>query len=248
MNELIKITTNENNERLVDARELHGGLASKKDFSSWIKAKVVSNIYFEENVDWILLPQSGEQVSHGGHNRIDYALTIDTAKKVAMSEQTDKGNEVRDYFLGCERKLQEVQKVLPSNYIDALKHLIISEEEKQKAIAENKVLQIENDEMKPKADFYDDVAGSKDAIELGKVAKVIGIKGMGRNNLFAFLRDKKVLMDKNIPYQKHVDSGYFRVIEQEYSKPDGSNHINIKTLVYQKGVDFILKLLRERAE
>ena len=47
--------------------------------------------------------------SASGHNRKDYALTIDAAKKVAMSEQTKKGEEVRNYFLDCEKQLQEKQ-------------------------------------------------------------------------------------------------------------------------------------------
>ncbi|WP_300630818.1 phage antirepressor KilAC domain-containing protein [uncultured Thomasclavelia sp.] len=50
-------------------------------------------------------------------------------------------------------------------------------------------------------------------------------------------------MANNIPYQKYVDCGYFRVIEQKFSKPNGDTAINIKTLVYQKGINFIKKTL-----
>lgn len=94
----------------VDARELHTFLESKRDFSNWVKAKVVENPFFKENVDFILLANIVEQDcnTHGGHNRKDYALTLDTAKKVAMAEQTAKGEEVRDYFIQCEKKLKEV--------------------------------------------------------------------------------------------------------------------------------------------
>ncbi|MNW68491.1 Phage antirepressor protein KilAC domain protein [compost metagenome] len=52
-------------------------------------------------------------------------------------------------------------------------------------------------------------------------------------------------MANNQPYQRYVDSGYFRVIEQKYMKPDGSTNINIKTLVYQKGLDFIRRTLEK---
>jgi hypothetical protein len=75
------------------------------------------------------------------------------------------------------------------------------------------------------------------------VAKVLGIKGIGRNKLFEILREKKVLDRGNVPYQEYVDRGYFRVIEQKYTKPNGDTCINIKTLVYQKGVDFIRRLI-----
>lgn len=99
-------------------------------------------------------------------------------------------------------------------------------------------------EMLPKAEFYDAVAGRKDAIDIGSAAKVLDM-GIGRNKLFEILRNKGVLMSNNIPYQKYIDCGYFRTIEQKYSKPDGTVCINIKTLVYQKGLDFIRKLLKE---
>ncbi|WP_346676586.1 phage regulatory protein/antirepressor Ant [Erysipelatoclostridium sp. An173] len=101
----------------------------------------------------------------------------------------------------------------------------------------------ENQEMKPKAEFFDQVASSKTAIQMSEVAKVLNYPGYGRNRLFEFLRNKKVLMANNIPYQKYVDCGYFRVIEQKYTKPSGDTAINIKTLVYQRGINFIKKLL-----
>ena len=47
--------------------------------------------------------------------------------------------------------------------------------------------------MANKAEFFDAVADSTSAIEIGKVSKVLVVKGYGRNNLFQFLRDKKVL-------------------------------------------------------
>lgn len=94
------------------------------------------------------------------------------------------------------------------------------------------------EEMQPKADFFDAVADSKTAISMNEVSKVLGIKGLGRNNLFEFLRDNAILDRWNVPYQKYIDCGWFRVIEQKYTK-NGEEHISIKTLVYQKGVDAI---------
>lgn len=119
----------------------------------------------------------------------------------------------------------------------------------QNEIIEN--LQKENENLnqiiidnKPKVEFFDTVADSKTAIEMNQVAKTIDL-GFGRNELFEFLRNKKILMSNNVPYQKYIDLEYFRVIEQKYSKSDGSICINLKTLVYQKGVDFIIKLIKE---
>lgn len=100
------------------------------------------------------------------------------------------------------------------------------------------------EEMKPKADFFDAVADSKTAISMNEVAKVLNIKGYGRNNLFEFLRNSKVLDRWNVPYQKYVDNGWFRVIEQHYQK-NGEPIVTTKTLVYQKGVDGIRKMIEK---
>lgn len=104
-------------------------------------------------------------------------------------------------------------------------------EEKQKALAQVT-------EMKPKAEFYDDVTGSTDTIDIGSVAKVLNIPNMGRNKLFSFLRENKILNKRNEPYQEYVDKGYFRQIETSWEH-NGTTHINLKTVVFQKGLDFI---------
>lgn len=111
------------------------------------------------------------------------------------------------------------------------------------ALEENRLLEAENAELKPKAEFFDAVTDSKDAIPMANVAKVLGFKGIGRNNLFKILREEKILQPNSIPYQEYIDRGYFRVVEQRYDKPYGEVGINIKTLVFQKGIDFIRKLL-----
>ena len=129
----------------------------------------------------------------------------------------------------------QVPKV-PTNFADALKlayeqQLVIEQKDKQLI------------EQTPKVEFFDTVADSSDAIEMGEVAKVLNHPDYGRNTLFEFLREKNILMKNNQPYQKYIDSGYFRVIESSWTKPNGDVVINLKTVVYQKGVDYIRKLI-----
>lgn len=96
------------------------------------------------------------------------------------------------------------------------------------------------EQMKPKAEFFDAVADSRTAISMNEVSKVLGIKGYGRNNLFEFLRKNGILDRWNVPYQRYIDCGWFRVIEQKYTI-QGEPCVTTKTLVYQKGVDAIRK-------
>ena len=59
-------------------------------------------------------------------------------------------------------------------------------------------------EQAPKVEFYDDVTGSSDTIDIGKVAKILDM-GIGRNKLFEFLRNHSVLQKNNEPYQSFLD-------------------------------------------
>lgn len=125
-----------------------------------------------------------------------------------------------------------------SNPAEAARAWAKEYEEKQKALAQVT-------EMKPKAEFYDDVTGSTDTIDIGSVAKVLNIPNMGRNKLFSFLRGNKILNKRNEPYQEYVDKGYFRQIETSWEH-NGTTYINLKTVVFQKGVDYIRQLVLKK--
>jgi len=125
---------------------------------------------------------------------------------------------------------------LPQTYQEALRALADKVEQNEKLAAENA-------KLLPKAEFFDAVTDSKTAISIGEVAKVLDM-GIGQNKLFAFLRDRKILDRQNIPYQEYIDRGYFRTVEQKYDVR-GEVRISIKTLVFQKGIDYIRRLLQK---
>ncbi|MDQ7789591.1 MAG: phage antirepressor KilAC domain-containing protein [Clostridia bacterium] len=128
--------------------------------------------------------------------------------------------------------------IVPKTLPEALR--AYADEVERRELAEAEVAK-----LKPKAEFFDAVADSKDAIPIGDAAKVLNC-GIGRNRLFAFLREKGVLMTNNVPYQDYIDRGYFRVIEQKWTTPNGETRISIKTLVYQKGLNYIRNLLNPK--
>ena len=102
-----------------------------------------------------------------------------------------------------------------------------------------------NKELQAKADFYDCVTGSKDTVDMKECAKVINFRGWGRNKIFELLRQKGVLDRGNQPYQRYCDMKYFRIIESKYVLPAGEVKISLKTVVYQRGLDFIRKLIEK---
>ena len=224
MNELIKIQTNENGQA-VSARDLHEALGLNQKFTDWFKYQV-EKIGLFEGKDFIT--NLGE--STGGRPSVDYIIPLDIAKHLAMISGGENAHKIREYFIQVEKAWNSPEMVMARSLKFAAKQL----ESYQKEIAL----------LKPKAEFFDQVADSKTAIEIGEAAKVLNM-GIGRNKLFQFLREQGILMNNNQPYQQYIDRGYFRVIEQKYTKPDGTTHINIKTLVYQRGLDYIRKLLKK---
>jgi phage anti-repressor protein len=103
--EIIKQQINNETVNSVSARNLHNELGVKKDFSSWIKAQFKRG-FFEENIDYVVFTQKGENLK-GGRPSIDYIVTLDTAKEIAMMSGTQKGKEVRNYFIEVEKRFRE---------------------------------------------------------------------------------------------------------------------------------------------
>jgi anti-repressor protein len=96
----------------------------------------------------------------------------------------------------------------------------------------------------PKADFADAVMQSGDWAEMAQVSKLLARKGWGRNNTFSLLRERGILRYNNEPYQQYVERGYFKVVEQHFQNPQsGETMINKKTVVSQRGIDFIRRII-----
>lgn len=100
--------------------------------------------------------------------------------------------------------------------------------------------------QKPKVDFADHVTDSDNAIDMGTFAKYAQKQGitMGRNTLFKWLRDQGVLMDNNVPYQRYLNAGWFRVIENIYNTGSGQ-YTTHKTLVTGRGQVALINYIRK---
>jgi anti-repressor protein len=221
MNNLIPINY-DNDRQTVDGRSLHEFLEVDSNYTTWFKR--MTEYGFIDGTDFIPFVEE----STGGRPSDNHQLTIEMAKELCMIQRTEKGKQARQYFIELEKKWNSPEAI----FARALK------------MADKKLLSLQStiDEMKPKAEFFDAVADSKSAIEMSQAAKVLNY-GKGRNTLFAILRAEKILRDNNEPYQEFIDRGYFRSIEQKYTKPDGTTCISIKTLVYQRGLEYIKKVL-----
>ena len=106
MKELIKININEEGKQLVSARELYLGLGlNQGEWSRWYKRNIEQNEYFNKNVDWVgfvITP------NRGGKEVQDFAISLDFAKHIAMMARTEKSHEYRNYFIECEKKVNQL--------------------------------------------------------------------------------------------------------------------------------------------
>lgn len=114
MNEIINITTATiNNEEVnaVNARELHDKLGSKRDFSNWIKDRLEG---FAEGEDFTVA-KIGDGKNRGRFAPIDYIVSLDVAKHIAMLERNEQGRKIRQYFIEVEKEFRrKTSKTLPA--------------------------------------------------------------------------------------------------------------------------------------
>lgn len=237
MKELIKIVKNEEGQQLVSARELYLGLGlNKSNWSRWYPKNITDNEFFKENIDFIGVRHKDE-----GNNTIqDFAISIEFAKHISMMARTEKSYQYRQYFIDCENKLKQltIDSYMIQDPIERAKAWIKEEEERKR-------LREENTKLIPKAEFYDLVANTDDWSSMKEVANILN-RGIGSNTLFRILRDKKILItggsNHNYPYQQYINRGYFKVIE---TNKVVRGEIKKKTVVSQKGIKFINKVLDE---
>lgn len=238
MKELIRIEKqiiNNDEVNSVTARDLWQALESKQEFTHWVKARL-EQAYAVENEDYISFDKIIKRETGATKTR-EYALSLDLAKNIAMLERNEKGNQVRKYFIACEKELRKQIKT-PTNMVEALE-LALEQAKQIDALNEK----IEQD--KPKVAFAEAVTNSNHCISITELSRYLQNNGVniGRNKLYDYLRNKGYLIksgrDKNLPTQQYAKQGLFKVVE---SVVDYSTYqlVTKSTLVTGKGQQYFL--------
>lgn len=238
MNQLITVNLNDNQEPVVSGRQLHEALGVKTKYADWFNRMIEYG--FTENQDFLLL-KNEQQTGRGGHNKVDHIIKLDMAKEIAMIQRTDKGKEVRQYFIQVEKDFNSPEKIMAR----ALR------------IADNKIhkLEAQVEADKPKVLFANAVSASQTSILIGDFAKLLRQNGLniGQNRLFIWLRENGFLINRkgdswNMPTQRSMDRGLFEIKERTHHEPNGTIRISKTTKITGKGqVYFMEKLLAEVA-
>ncbi len=239
MNELIPIDY-DGEQPMISARDLHKALGIKERFSAWFARY---SDCFEKEVDFTGVGKP-TSVNNGAEIMLsDYSITTDMAKHISMMTKTEKGKEMRQYFIDLEKAWNTPEQVF-ARALKMADQTIAKLKDTNKSLAEK----IEAD--RPKTIFADAVSASHTSILIGDLAKLICQNGyqIGQKRLFQWMRDNGYLMvsgsSRNMPKQKYVEQGLFEIKESNVQNPDGSVRITRTTKVSGKGqLYFVNKFL-----
>lgn len=235
MEELIRITE-QSGKQAVSARELHVFLGNKKQFSDWIKDRI-KKYGLVENQDYASYSLNSEK----GRPFIEYALTLDTAKELAMVEGNAKGKEARQYFIACEKKLKQVSQFqIPSTLSAALRLAADQADiiENQKQLISSKDESIS--ELTPKAEYTEKVLSSNNTISITQIAKDYNLSGRALNQKLHLMGIIYRVNNQWVLYKKHEGKGYTKSIT--YCDDYGKSYL--RTEWTQNGRQFIDSLIR----
>lgn len=230
MNELINVTLNDNHEPVVSGRQLHEALEVKTKYADWFNRMI--DYGFAENQDFLLL-KNEQQTGRGGHNKVDHIIKLDMAKEIAMIQRTERGKQVRQYFIQVEKDFNSPEKIMA-------RALLMADQKVHKLEAK-----IEAD--RPKVLFAEAVSASHTSILVGELAKLLKQNGVdiGATRLFSWLRAHGYLIkrngrDWNMPTQKSVEMGLIRVKETSITHADGHITVSKTPLVTGKGQQYFI--------
>ena len=237
MNELINVTLNDNHEPVISGRQLHEALEVKTRYNDWFNR--MTEYGFIENQDYLAITQKRVTAQGNSTNQVEHIIKLDMAKEIAMIQRTERGKQVRQYFIQVEKDFNSPEKIMARALL----------------MADKKVHQLEAkiEADRPKVLFAEAVSASHSSILVGELAKLLKQNGvdMGANRLFNWLRAHGYLIkrngrDWNMPTQKSVDMGLIRVKETSITHADGHITVSKTPLVTGKGQQyFINKFLNQ---
>lgn len=236
-NELIKVTV-KNDQQLVSARELYKGLGLKIRFSLWVSKNFEG---FEERQDFTSVSVDTEVQNNGGIQKRklqDYLLTIDMAKELCMMSKTEKGKEVRKYFIQVEKNWNSPEMVMNR----ALK---ISNARVEQLQLENKNLTRQLEESNKKANYLDVILGTTDAILTTQIAMDYGYSAREFNKLLNRIKIQHKVNGQWILYKSYMGKNYTTTKLYSYTDKYGKDHSKPLTAWTQRGRRLIYDVLKE---
>lgn len=233
----------------VDARELHRALGVGRDFSTWMRERI-AEAQLNKGNDFEVLPESGE---NPGRPKMLWILTIDAAKSVSMLERTEKGREIRAYFIECEKRLRSQSATLdlrdPRSRLLALQQTIeLLNESEAKVVALTAEVETKSEALAiaaPKVEIFDRFIDADGLYTLQNAGRALQ---QPPNLMIDALKHAKILVyqDGNLiakAQYTHPTRGYFTHRPVLYTKRDGRQGTKPQIYVTQRGFTWLGHLI-----
>lgn len=245
MNELLRV--NYDSDRItLSARELHEFLGIKTSFKDWFPR--MCEYGFNESQDFN--PLKNERVQFEGDRQVkrtvqDYQITLDMAKEIAMIQRSEKGKQIRQYFLELERKWNSPEAVMNRALEYSRKQVQALLKTNEKLELENKIKDQQLNELKPKADYYDQILQSKSLVLISQIAKDYGYGAPTMNKKLHELGVQYKQGGQWLLYSKYQNKGYTHSRTINITRSDGRSDVRMQTEWTQKGRLFLYELLKK---
>lgn len=232
MQDLISLRYDEDRITL-SARELHEFLEVGTEFRHWFPR--MCEYGFVEGTDFSPVifdhPQNKQPTK-------DYQITIEMAKEIAMIQRSEKGKQARQYFIQLEKEWNSPEKVMA-------RALLLADSKIQSLKLENKIKDQQIGELKPKADYYDEILKNKGLVTITQIAKDYGLSGSAMNRKLHELGVQFKQSGQWLLYSEYHDKGYTHSETVEFEHTDGRSDVKMNTKWTQKGRFFLYELLKK---
>lgn len=218
MNDLISINY-ETEKPTVSGRELHDALEIETPYHKWFSRMCEYGFIEDENF-WTKMSEST-----GGRPSTDHQLTISMAKEICMLQRNEKGKMFRQYFIKVEEAWNSPEMIMK-------RALDIANASVKKLKIQVSELSVDNEIMKPKADYFDELVERNTLTNFRETAKQLEVK---EKTFITFLLEKKyIYRDKRGKIMPYADknNGLFEIKETFNEKTHWSG---TQTLVTPKG-------------
>lgn len=239
MNELLKVEVNENQEQVVNGRLLHEFLQISTPYTKWFGR--MCEYGFIENIDYLTEDKNVRRTDGTimPQKEINHTLKLNMAKELCMLARKERGKEARQYFIKCEEAWNSPEMIMSRALTIANKNLLMKDKQILKLTAENT-------EMKPKADYFDELVERNTLTNFRETAKLLHI---GQNKFINWLLNKKFIYrdikGKLLAYSNYISGSkpYFDVKEQK-----NGNWSGFQTLITPQGREAFRLLLQVKGE
>ena len=254
MHEIIKLTAQTIGgevQQTVNARELHAFLEVGKDFSTWIKDRI-EKYGFIEGVDYVKIdspkmgnpcgeefsPNLGKNTSRGRPN-VEYYISLSMGKELGMVERSDKGREIRQYFIRCEKELKEVQQQMPA--LPDFTNPAIAARAWAEQYEKNQALIEQSKKDAPKVKWCDRVIAANEHMTITQAAKTLGYPPRKFKD---YLRQIGfIYTNADTPMQEQIKTGRAVLRYAHYTSSEGNPVEKPYTHITSKGLKWLYEKL-----